>query len=197
VTVLSDEIHCDLIFSGHKHIPFASLGKEVANRTITCVSPTKTFNLAGIAVSAVIVPNQVIREQLAAAFLRYSIDLTNTFAVVAFETAFREGGAWLDELLIYLRKNQNTIQKHLVPHAQRVDFHASEGTYLAWIDFRKTGWSADTLAHNLVHSAGVAVEPGTKFGTAGAGFARLNFACPNHVIVEAMTRIEQMLEVLP
>jgi cystathionine beta-lyase len=193
VTVLSDEIHSDIVLPGHTHTPFVTLDEELQNHVVTCVSPTKTFNLAGLAASAIIVPNKIMRRKIEDAFLRCSLDLTNSFAVEAFEAAFTHGEAWLNELLLYLQKNVELIEKSLTPHAAKVRMRKPEGTYLAWLDFRDTHWNSQELAHKLVHEAGLALEPGSKFGEAGSGFARLNFACPQSTLVEALTRLEKIL----
>jgi cystathionine beta-lyase len=193
VTVFSDEIHCDIVFPGHKHTPFVTLDEELQNHVVTCVSPTKTFNMAGLAVSAIIVPNKTMRQKIEGAFLRYSVDLTNTFAVEAFEAAFTHGEAWLNELLLYLQSNIEVIEKSLAPHSEKVRLRRPEGTYLAWLDFRGTQWNSQKLAQKLVQDAGLALEPGTKFGESGSGFARLNFACPQSTLTEALTRLEKIL----
>ncbi len=193
VTVLSDEIHCDIVFPGHTHTPFVSLDENLQNNVVTCVSPTKTFNLAGLAVSAIVVPNKILRHKIEEAFLRYSVDFTNAFAIAAFETAFTQGGPWLDGLLRYLQDNVALIETSLAPHSSKVRLRKPEGTYLAWLDFRSTQWSSQELSHKLVHEAGLALEPGTKFGEAGKGFARLNFASPRSVITEALARLQSIL----
>ncbi len=193
VTVFSDEIHGDLVFREHKHIPFASLSREISERTLTCVSPTKTFNLAGLSVSAIIAPNTAMREKIASELFRCSIDDTHTFGIVAFETAFRDCEPWLQELMPYLENNRNLITETLQPFASKVRCYAPEGTYLAWLDFSSTGWTPEVLAKNLIHKAGVALEPGAKFGSMAGQFSRLNFACPEVILKEGLDRIIKML----
>lgn len=193
VTVFSDEIHRDLVFSSHKHIPLASLIDANNSRVVTCVSPTKTFNIAGIAASAIVVSNPEVRKVLESELIRYSVDAPNTFAIEAFEAAFAHGETWLNALVAYLEKNRDFLFASLKPFEHKVKMLNPEGTYLAWIDFRNCGWPADVLAKKLVKDAGVALEPGTKFGGAGEGFARLNFACPQSVLQEAVRRIQTIL----
>ncbi len=193
VTVLSDEIHCDLVFSGHKHTPLASVSSDLRNNVITCVSPTKTFNLAGMSTSAIIVSNPKLRQQIEAAFLRYSIDHTNLFGVVAFESAFRNGAEWLDELLKYLECNRDFIAQFLSQFPNKVTVKKPEGTYLAWLDFAASGWDEKEISHKLIHEAGLALEPGAKFGSAATRFSRLNFACPRSILEQAVVQFEKIL----
>jgi cystathionine beta-lyase len=194
VTIFSDEIHCDLVYQDYKHIPFASLSPEISERTLTCVSPTKTFNLAGLSVSAIIASNSTMRGKVAAELFRCSIDDTHTFGIVAFETAFRDCEPWLHELMVYLENNRNLIAKTLRPFESKVRCYAPEGTYLAWLDFSKTRWNPEVLAKNLITNAGVALEPGSKFGSMSGQFSRLNFACPEVTLKEGLDRIVNMLQ---
>jgi cystathionine beta-lyase len=193
VTVFSDEIHCDLVFPGHKHTPLVSIAEELQNHVVTCLSPTKTFNLAGLAVSAVIIPNHTFRTAIKNAFLRYSIDEPNLFGIEAFEAAFTHGENWLNNLLTYLNENRLLVEKCFSHSDSRIQFCKPEGTYLAWLNFNSLGWDAQTLAHKLVHEAGLALEPGLKFGYAGEGFARLNFACTRSVLSKALRHIENLV----
>lgn len=189
VLVISDEIHSDLIYKGHHHIPFASLSPELALQSVVCTAPSKTFNLAGLQTSNLIIPNPEYRK----AFQR-TRDLTgihnpNVFGITALEAAYSEGWDWLNQLLDYLQKNVDFIVSSLarIPQIRAIQ---PEGTYLVWLDFRELGMGPNELQDFLVHKAGVGLNAGFQFGPGGEGFARLNIGCSKSLLEEAFERIK-------
>lgn len=194
VLILSDEIHCDLIFRGHTHIPFASLSDEFADISITCVAPSKTFNLAGLQSSAVIIPNVKLRKQYQDALRIEDGDMLNPFAIAAFEAAYTEGEQWLDELMDYLEKNVHyltTFFENEIPEATVIQ---PEGTYLMWVDLRNLGLTAKELEDLLVSKGKVALNQGYIFGKTGEGFVRINIACPQSTLKEGLERIKKAIQ---
>jgi len=191
VLIVSDEIHCDLVLKGHKHIPFASLSKDFRDRSITCVAPSKTFNLAGLQSSAIIIPNEEIRQQYKRSLRIENDDMLNSFAIPAFETAYNEGEKWLDELIEYLEGNIEYLIAFVEKEIPNVTVIPPEGTYLVWLDFRKLGLSAKELEKLLLDEAKVALNQGYIFGKTGEGFARLNVACPRKTLEEGLNRIKK------
>ncbi len=190
VVVVSDEIHGDLIYEGYQHIPFASLSQELALQSIVCTAPSKTFNLAGLQTSNLIIPNAEYRR----AFQR-SRDLTgihnpNVFGITALESAYRHGGDWLDQLMCYLQGNVEFLMTSLAQVLPQIRMIQPEGTYLAWLDFRELGMEPEELQRFLVHKVGVGLNPGYQFGPGGEGFARLNLGCSRSMLVEVVERLE-------
>lgn len=191
VIVISDEIHSDFIFEG-RHTPIASLSKELADRTITCTSPTKTFNLAGLQAANIIISNDNLRSKVRKACLATGYSNLNTMAIVATKAAYREGEAWLNKLLSYLKDNYNVL-KSTFSERSNISLIHPEGTYLAWLDCRRMNRSDRELEDFFTNQAGVRLHLGTTFGTGGSGFVRMNIACPRSVLLEAITRIEKAL----
>lgn len=193
--VISDEIWRDLIYSGHQHIPFASISPEVAELTITMFSATKTFNIAGLQASYVHMSKNDDREKFMTALRRTDLTLPNAFAIDAVEAAFDGGEPWLIELLDYLEGNMALLEEWFKEKMPQVKFHKPEATYLAWIDFRGLNLSQSELMKRLL-DAGIALNDGAWFGKQGTGFARLNAACPRPILVEALKRIENVVLLL-
>jgi cystathionine beta-lyase len=194
VTVLSDEIHCDLVLDGHRHLPFAALGQELAQNSVTFVSPSKTFNIAGTYTSAIVVPDAVKRAKIHDLLDALDIDAGNIFGLVASEAAYRSGEDWLNELLPYLTANAAVLADYVQANLPGVRMTAPEGTYLAWLDFRELFASQEELTAFLVHAAGVGLNAGRSFGREGEGFARLNFACPRSLLLQGLERIAAALK---
>ncbi|PWA07701.1 cystathionine beta-lyase [Pueribacillus theae] len=190
VLMLSDEIHFDLIFKGHKHTPFASISKEFADISITCVAPSKTFNLAGLQSSAIIIPNKKLNETYQKSLDIEDGNMSNSFAIAAFEAAYNNGEQWLEELLTYLEKNLDFVNKFFKEEIPNASVVQPEGTYLVWIDCRKLGLSAKELERLLLKEAKVALNQGYIFGKSGEGFIRLNIACPKSILEEGLNRIK-------
>ena len=190
--IISDEIHSDLIFAPNRHIPFASLSDEIAARTVTCVAPTKTFNLASVEASEVIIPDPGLRRAVHREMTANSRTGINTFAIAATKAVYRDGEPWFDALLQYLDENRQILTQAFA-EVEGLRLRAPEGTYLAWLDCRGLGLSDEELYHLLLHKAHVRLHTGGTFGKSGEGFLRLNFACPHSVLNEAVDRIRSVL----
>lgn len=189
VTVISDEIHHDLVFKRYRHTPFASIDERFKNISVTAIAPSKTFNLAGLQTAVVIIPNPDMLIKYRKVLQKYSMEGANTFGALALEAAYRSGESWLDELLDYLDDNLTTLRRLLAEQMPEIHLIEPEGTYLVWLDCRELGLSKEELDHFFIHEAGVALDEGHLFGEEGNGFQRINLACPRTVIEEAVTRI--------
>lgn len=188
VLLVSDEIHGDLVYSPNKHIPLASISDDLAANTITCIAPSKTFNLAGLFTSSVIIPDENLRKQ----FIRTQDKLhisPNLFGLTAAEAAYREGGEWLDQLLGYLKSNADLVKDFLSGHIPAISLSPAEATYLLWLDFRKLGLPDAELKKLLVEKAGLGLFEGITFGPGGEGFQRMNIGCPSKILKEALQRL--------
>jgi cystathionine beta-lyase len=192
ITILSDEIHADLVYPGEKHIALATLA-EGSDKVITTIAPSKTFNIPGLGLSCVIASNAAQRHAIRQAFETLHISNTNPFSIAAFEAAYRGGEAWLDELLIYLQRNRDFVNGYASQHLPAIKVLPSQGTYLLWLDCRDLGLSDVKLREFFVKEAKVGMSPGTVFGKEGSGFMRLNIASPRHVIADALERIKRAL----
>lgn len=193
VDVLSDEIHSDLVFAGHKHTVFSSLGTPVCKQSVTFMAASKTFNIAGLNSSFIIVPCKRRRALIQTWISKLHIGRNNLFGGIATEAAYREGDAWLDALLIYLEENANVLVEFVKNRLPGVRVVKPEGTYLAWLDFRVYFPNAKNLEQFLVYKAKVGLNSGKSFGNQGEGFARINFATQQIVLLEALNRIEKAL----
>ncbi|MBP3949846.1 MalY/PatB family protein [Bacillus suaedae] len=188
--VVSDEIHADLLFKGQKHIPFASLNEDAAGRTFSCLAPSKTFNLAGIMTSYVVVENKELRLKLSNHLSNSFANMTNSFAEVATEAAYNHGEQWLEELMEYVEDNYNFVVDYVKEHLPTLRVMNSEGTYLLWLDCSKLSLSPTERKKWLVEEAGVALNPGSIFGVEGKDFERINLACPRATLKEGLDRIK-------
>ncbi len=188
VTVVSDEIHADLLYPGKHHTPLATLS-DGAVKIITAVAPSKTFNIPGLALSALIVPDEKDRNAIAKAFGTLHVGAANPFSIVAFEAAYREGAPWLDDLLDYLEATYQFVRTFLQQHLPLIKLIVPEGTYLLWLDCRAMGLNDKQLKQFFVQQAGVGLSPGIIFGEQGSGFMRMNIAAPRSVIAEALEKI--------
>jgi cystathionine beta-lyase len=191
LTICADEIHCDVLFQGHPHLPIGSLDPEVADRTITLMAPSKAFNLAGLKCSVAIVPNAGLRERFTAARADL-VQSVNVLGLTAALAAYRDGQPWLEALLRYLEANRDLVVEYVRTRLPGVSIFPPEGTFLAWLDWRRAGIS-DPFTF-LLERARVALIDGVRFGTGGEGFTRLNFGCPRSVLVEALDRMRQAME---
>lgn len=189
VLILADEIHNDLIFPGNRHFIFASLKEEFAQNSITCTAPSKTFNLAGIQSSNIIIPNEVIRNKYNEMLERNNIGMQNPLSIAAVEAAYNEGEEWLEELLIYLKGNIDFIIDYLRKNLPKAKMSIPQGTYLGWIDLRSYEKDGRKLEELIIKEGKVALDGGTWFGTSGEGFMRINFACPRSLLKEGMERL--------
>lgn len=198
LVIFSDEIHADLIYPGNKYHVLSMLAEASAGSSVnvvTAVAPSKTFNIPGLNLSALIVPDPESRKALTQVFDTMHVSASNPFSVVAFEAAYREGGAWLDELLIYLRQTRDYVAEYLATYLPDIRLIESEGTYLLWLDCRaltaRLGINDAQLRHFFVHEAGVGMSPGTLFGETGSGFMRMNIGAPRHIIQVALENIRE------
>jgi cystathionine beta-lyase len=189
LTLVSDEIHCDLVFKGAKHTPTLAAAPDIADRLITCIAATKTFNLAGAHVGACIVSNPALKRRLDARIAASGLGSYNRFGMVATEAAWRTGEPWLDALLPYLAKNRDLFDTRIEAAAPGARSMHLDGTYLAWVDFSKTGLTPEDVAARVKH-ARIFVSPGEQFGPGGANWLRINFATPRPILEEALGRLD-------
>ncbi len=188
VLLVSDEIHCDLMLFGNTHIPMASISEEIANNTITFMSPSKTFNIAGLHFSYAIIPNQQILTQFNATLARQGQDGYNAMGLVASEAAYSHGKTWLANLLVVLEDNTNTTLSFIEKELPHITAIKPEASYLIWVDCRSIGNEA-VLREKLLQKNGVAPDFGLKYGVEGDGFIRLNVACPEATLQEGLRRL--------
>lgn len=186
--VISDEIHCDLLRRGKQHIPFAKIIPDY-DKVITCMAPSKTFNMAGLMLSNIIIPNDALRCVWAAR--HYNFD--NPLSVAAAQAAYEKGGEWLEELTAYLDGNFSFTQKYLAENLPEAAMEISESTYLAWVDVSRYFSPEENLPLFFAHEAGVLLEGGDMFVQNSDGFIRLNLACPRAVLQEGLKRISEAI----
>jgi cysteine-S-conjugate beta-lyase len=189
IIICSDEIHCDLLYPGHQHIPIATLSPEIASRTITLMAPSKTFNTAGLSCGFAIITNPDLLERWHAGTQGLAPG-SNVMGYAAALAAYRDGQEWLDQALAYLKGNRDYSARFLSERLPALKMTKMEATYLAWIDCRdlKVPGSACEF---FLEKAKVALNDGSEFGKGGEGFVRLNFACPRKTLVEALYRMEE------
>ena len=192
VIICSDEIHCDLLYPGYRHLPIASLGPEVAKQSVTLLSPSKTFNLAGFDFGFAIIPNPKLRKiwQTVSSGL---IPGVNIMGHVAARAAYKYGQEWLDQALAYLTVNRDFLAQYLKEKLPAIRMTKMEATYLAWLDCRNTGIPGNP-SEFFLKRARVALNDGTEFGRGGEGFVRLNFACSRKTLTEALDRMASALK---
>ncbi len=192
VAICSDEIHCDLVFSGQQHIPIASLDEEIAMNSVTLMSPTKTYNIAGLQCSFAIARNSELREKLTHS-LQGLVMWVNLMGMQATLAAYRYGQEWLDQVLTYLEGNRDHLYDYVSSRLPQLKMARPEGTYLAWLDCRASGIQGDPCEF-FVREARVGFNDGKTFGKDGEGFVRMNFACTRAVLAEALERMKNALE---
>lgn len=188
--IIADEIHADLIYPGQRHIPLATLADDVA--IVTVVSPSKTFNIAGLGLSCVISSDQQHWQAIKQVFDSWHVMANNPFSIAAFEAAYRGGEIWLNELMDYLDETRQQVSIFFEQHLPIIKILASEGTYLLWLDCREMGLSDQDLKTFFIEKAKVGMNPGISFGDEGSGFMRMNIAAPRSTIIEACRRIAQV-----
>lgn len=191
VIVIADEIHSDIILKDNKYTPFASLSDSFSQNSITCTAPSKTFNLAGLQVSNIIIPNEILRNRFSNILENNSISIPNTFGIVALEAAYNYGEEWLEQLLEYLNGNMEFIDQFVKNNLPEIKFIKPEGTYLAWLDFSGLKLDEKELENWMQRELKLALDEGYIFGKGGEQFERINFACPRSILEEALTRIEK------
>lgn len=192
--ILSDEIHADLIYPGNRHHVLAAMAENSAN-IITALAPSKTFNIPGLNLSALIIPDKTNRMAITQVFNNFHVNAANPFSVTAFEAAYREGKTWLEALLIYLRDTRDCVAAYLADHLPEIKLIKPEGTYLLWLDCRAMNMSDAQLEHFFIHEAGIGMNPGVQFGRVeGSGFMRLNIGAPRNTILKALEQIRKAAE---
>ena len=189
VTVISDEIHCEILFKGYRHTPFASISEEFEQNCIVCMAPSKTFNLAGLEASSIIIPNKNLRHNFAGTRAGI-LPGPNLFGYTALEAAYRYGDEWLDQVLDYLQGNLEYLLEYFAKKIPKVKVIPPQGTYLIWLDFTALGMDDLALRQWMREKARVGLDDGFLFGKGGSGFQRMNIACPRYILTEALTRIE-------
>ncbi len=192
VLIISDEIHADIVFSPHKHIPFASLSKEVSDNTITFGSASKTFNIAGLTTAFNIIPNSSLLELYNFQLEKNGTGLGNVLGYEATKAAYSfEGEVWLEQLLEYLWVNYVTVKEYITKYLPLIDLCPLEGTYLLWLDFSRYRLSIDELNRKLIHEAKIGLSSGEIFGKKGKGYQRMNIACSNTTINDVLKRLRK------
>lgn len=193
VTVVSDEIHNDFIWEG-THTVFAGIKKEFADISVTCTSPSKTFNLASMLISNIFIPNQILRRKFRKEMDRAGISQLSVLGLVATEAAYAHGDEWYAAMKNYVRDNIAFARAYVEENLPDVRMIDTQGTYLIWLDFRQTGLTVEELDHKIIYEAGLWLDSGKIFGKTGEGFERINVACPRAVLQEALDRIRGILE---
>ncbi len=192
VIVVSDEIHQDFVWKG-KHLVFANLKPEFANISVTCTSPSKTFNLASMLISNILIPNRQIKQRFHKAVDAAGISQLSVFGLVACEAAYQYGETWYQAMHRYVAKNIAFTKDFVERRLPGVKMISPEGTYLIWLDFRGLGLDATELDRRIIHEAKLWLDSGRIFGSCGEGFQRINVACPRSVLEKALIRMEQIL----
>jgi len=188
VLILSDEIHCDFVFKPHNHFCLPALVPEFQSKIILLTAPSKTFNLAGLQLSNVFISDPVLRRAFRQAVAKSGYSQANRLGISACRAAYSGGADWVNALLVYLEGNMALIDRFLRVHLPAVRLIPPQGTYLAWLDCRKLGFTPDELDHKLLHEAGLWLSRGDTFGIGGAGFTRINVACPRSILEICMER---------
>ncbi len=194
ITILSDEIHGDLIYPGERHIPLGSLSEYTLNHGITIFSATKSFNLGGLQGATVITGNAAIRRNLSRALLAAQTRLDNIFGAVATQKAYETGAPWLEAFMRYIRENFLFLQDFLKKEFPSILLASPQGTYFAWMDMRPLGLSPEELRQRLIHKGKIALLDGCEFGTSGEGFQRMNLACPRSLLEKGAAGIRRSLQ---
>ena len=193
VKVISDELHADIVYLGHKHHVFANLSPELSDISITCTAPSKTFNLAGLQLSNNFISNPHIRKAIIKEYYASGLSQLNVMGIVAAEAAYRDGEAWLEELKSYLHCNVNYLKDFLARKLPSIKLVEPEGTYLMWLDFRELGFSPLELEKFMLEKAELWLNDGPSFGAGGEGFQRMNIACPRATLEKALERLAQAM----
>lgn len=188
VTVVSDEIHCELVYPGHAYTPFASISGDFSARAIVCISPSKAFNIAGLQIANIVVPDEEVRRKIDKAININEVCDVNPFGVTATIAAYTEGEEWLNQLLVYLQANYKWMQDYCRTHLPDFPISDLEGTYLVWMDCSILHKTSDVLEQELLDESKLWLNAGTMYGTEGEGFMRWNIACPRSVLAEGLER---------
>lgn len=193
VLVVADEIHCELVMPGFRYTPFASLSEEFAHRSVTCTSPSKAFNLAGVQVANIFAADPTVRATLTRALEINETGMISPFAIDALTAAYNKGAEWLDALNVYLYDNYLFLRDFFARHMPQYAVLSLEGTYLVWIDCRASGLPSEKLGERLLDEGRIHINPGAIYGAAGEGFIRLNIACPRSLLLDGLERLKKVL----
>lgn len=196
VLLVSDEIHSDLVFHGKKHIPTATLSPEIAGKVISCISGTKTFNLAGLQASTTVFPSLEMKEKFDRFWMNMDIHRNNAFSLTAMETAFNEGEEWLEQLLVYLSGNFDYIKDYCEKYIPKIKPSMPDATYLVWLDCRELGLDNEALRRFMIEKAKLGLNEGYTFGRSLSGYMRLNAACPRCVLEKALGQLREAVNAL-
>lgn len=196
VTVIADEIHCELVFTGHAYTPFASIGEEFLQNSVTSLSPSKSFNIAGLQIANIISCDERIRRRIDRAININEVCDVNPFGIEATIAAYNEGEEWLIQLLDYLKANYDCLCGFFHTNLPQIPVTRLEGTYLVWTDCRALGLSSEVLQTRLLEETGLWLNSGTMYGQEGEGFLRWNIACPRAVLEEALARFQSFIRCL-
>lgn len=194
ILIVSDEIHADLVFAPHKHIPIATVSEKAKQQTLTFMAPSKTFNIAGLSSSFVIIENEKLLKKYNTILDSFHLFLGNIFGTIATEAAYNHGKEWLDQMLEYTEGNIDFVSSFLKKNIPQIHFLKPEGTYLLWIDFKALGMTDAELKEFLVHKAGIGLNSGNIFGENGSGFMRMNVACPRALLEKALLQLKAAFE---
>ena len=194
VTVVSDEIHCELVFPGYRYTPFASISEEFLRHSVTCVSPSKAFNMAGLQIANIVCADAFVRVRIDRAINDNEVCDVNPFGVIATQAAYREGADWLDQLIEYLYGNYRYMQDFCREHLPQFPLTRLEGTYLVWMDCHSLGMESAALEERLLSETKLWLNAGTMYGPEGEGFMRWNIACPRAVLKEGLERFLKFVD---
>ena len=194
VIVVSDEIHNDFVYPGYEHTVFATVDPRFAEFTVTCTAPSKTFNLAGLQISNIFIPNEKLRKAFQTEIDKTGYDEPNALGIVACEAAYRAGEDWLDQLRAYLLQNLNFLREYLQEKIPQIHLVEPEGTYLVWLDCSELGISGKELDQFIVEKAGLWLDGGAMFGPSGADFQRVNIACPRATLELALDKLKAAVD---
>ena len=194
VLVVADEIHADLVYQGFTFTPLATISEDAAQNTVICTAPSKTFNLAGLHTSNIIIPNPKLRHQFQQTLDSCGMSKwADPFGMLACETAYREGETWLDQVMVYIESNLDYLHKFVQSHLAGIRVIRPEGTYLVWLDCRELGLHKRDRKRLMVEKARLFLDSGDMFGPEGNGFERINIACPRSILQEALLRMQRAL----
>jgi len=196
VIIVSDEIHSDLMLHGNIHIPLASLSEKAAEISLTCIAPSKTFNLAGLSTSALIIPNESHRKTYEKMLDNLHVGMGNLFGIITLEAAYNGGDVWLMQLLAYLDQNYKLLTDFFEARIPKVKVIPADATYLIWLDFRKLGLKNKELKEFIIEKAGLGLNDGPSFGPGGDGFQRINIALPRKSLLKALEKLEKAVNVM-
>lgn len=194
ILVVSDEIHGDLIYQGNVFTPFAKISRDFAQHSIICTAPSKTFNMAGLQTSCIIIPNDDLRARFIKTLQSNGLFGVGSFGMVALQAAYDHGEEWLERMLDYLQANLDYLQSYVAEHIPQISVVPPQGTYLVWLDCRRLGLTKSELKRLMMEGARVYLDEGYIFGAEGEGFERINIACPRSILAEALRRIAQAVK---